>query len=107
MSRIKGDAVEKVAKEVIAAGGETVKIELAGPYWLTRNKCGGVLANMIEVWLVRPELHKFEDGDVMWLANYALVDTQDTYFGEWTIQKCLKECFVYPETERECIVIGR
>lgn len=97
----------KIAKEVTATGtGDSVSIELNGPYWLTRNKTGGVLADNIEVWLVKPDLHRFEDGDIMWLANYNDVDSRDTYFGEWTVAKCLKECYVYPETERECLKVG-
>jgi hypothetical protein len=86
---------------------ESSKVELAieGPYWLTRDKRNGKLADVIEVWLVRPVLHKFEDGDVMWLPKLELVDSETTHYAEWTIDKCLKECRVYPETERECIVV--
>lgn len=84
----------------------SVKVEMKGPYWLTRNMTMGVLAEKVEVWLSRPELRKFEDGDVMWLPNLKTVDTETSYFAEWTVEKCLKECYVYPATERECIKIG-
>lgn len=83
-----------------------VKIDIEGPYWLTRNKENGVLSDVIEVWLSKPELNRFEDGDVMWLPNLDLVDSEVTHYAEWSIAKCLKECRVYPETERECLVVG-
>lgn len=80
-----------------------VSVHLEGPYWLTRDKRNGVLLDKIEVWLAKPALHRFEDGDIMWLPD--LLES-DSHYGEWTINQCLKECRVYPETERECIVVG-
>lgn len=76
----------------------------SGPFWLTRDKRDGILSTKVEVWLVQPELHRYEDGDVMWLPPLEIVDDGPSNFGEWSIEKCLKECRTYPETERECIV---
>lgn len=81
-----------------------VSVQLNGPYWLTRDKRHGVLSDKVEVWLVKPELTIFEDGDTMWLPSLETSDTETTVYAEWTIAQCLKECHVYPETERECIV---
>ena len=86
--------------------GSGVKLELKGPYWLTRNKCMGILSELVEVWLVKPDLHRFEDGDVMWLPPLDVVDTEETYFAEWSLEKCRKEVYTLPETERECLKIG-
>jgi hypothetical protein len=84
----------------------SVKVEIEGPYWLTRNRFMGVLSDKVEVWLSKPDLRRFEDGDVMWLPNLKTVDSEDSYYADWTVEKCLKECHVYPETERECIKVG-
>jgi hypothetical protein len=84
----------------------SVKIDIKGPYWLTRDRKNGELSETVEVWLAKPDLRRFEDGDVMWLPNLDLVDEEVTHYAEWTIQQCLKECHVYPETERECIRVG-
>lgn len=86
--------------------GGVVKVEMKGPYWLTRNKTMGELSEKVEVWLSKPDLRRFEDGDIMWLPNLKTVDSEISYFAEWTIEKCLKECHVYPMTERECIKVG-
>ncbi len=83
-----------------------VKVDIQGPYWLTRDKSDGILSETVEVWLSKPELRRFDDGDIMWMPNLDAVDSELTHYAEWTIAKCLKECHVYPETERECIVIG-
>lgn len=83
-----------------------VKIDISGPYWLTRNKENGILSDTIEVWLSKPDLRRFDDGDVMWLPNLSNVDAEITYYAEWSSTQCLKECHVYPETERECIRVG-
>lgn len=83
-----------------------VSINIEGPYWLTRDKQEGKLSEIVEVWLVKPELCRFDDGDVMWMPALESVDTETTHYAQWTIAKCLKECHVYPETERECIVVG-
>lgn len=83
-----------------------VKIDISGPLWLTRDKRNGILSDLIEVWLVKPDLHRFEDGDVMWLPKLEVVDEEATHFAEWTVAKCLKEVYTYPETERECLRVG-
>lgn len=83
-----------------------IKIDIEGPYWLTRDKSNGALSDIVEVWLVKPDLFRFDDGDVMWMPSLECVDSDTTHYAEWTIGKCLKECRVYPETERECIVVG-
>lgn len=84
----------------------SVKIDIKGPYWLTRDLKNGELADVIEVWLAKPDLHRFEDGDIMWLPNLDVVDEEATHYAEWTIQQCLKECYTYPFTARECIRVG-
>jgi hypothetical protein len=105
---MKKDTMEKTIKEVEATKIEAgVKIEMKGPYWLTRDKRNGVLSEIIEVWLVKPDLCRFDDGDVMWLPNLNFVDSETTHFAEWTLDQCRKECYVVPETERECIVVGK
>lgn len=72
------------------------------PFWLTRDKHEGALSKSVEVWLVKPSLTRFEDGDIMWLPP--TLETEEEFnFGEWTIEQCKKEVYVYPETERECI----
>jgi len=83
-----------------------VKVDIEGPYWLTRDKESGVLSDTVEVWLTKPNLCRFEDGDVMWLPDLETVDTETTSYAEWTLSKCLKECYVIPDTERECIRVG-
>lgn len=95
---------EAVTIEELKAGG--VKLEMQGPYWLTRDKRLGILSDVVEVWLVKPDLHRFDDGDVMWLPPLDSVDTEETHFAEWSLDKCRKECYVTPETERECIKVG-
>jgi hypothetical protein len=84
----------------------SVKMELTGPFWLTRDKRMGVLSDLVEVWLVKPDLHRFDDGDVMWLPNLEHVDTEDTHFAEWSLDKCRKEVYTVPDSERECIKVG-
>jgi hypothetical protein len=90
----------------MASSNADIKVDIQGPYWLTRDKKNGELSDTIEVWLVKPELCRFDDGDVMWLPQLECVDAETTHYAEWSIAKCLKECRVYPETERECIVVG-
>jgi hypothetical protein len=90
----------------MANSNAVVKVEIPGPYWLTRDKEDGVLSDKVQVWLIKPDLERFDDGDVMWLPNLDVVDTETTHYAEWTIGKCLKECYVYPETERECLKVG-
>ena len=75
-------------------------------YWLTRNRTDGKLADMIEVWVFEPELLKFEDGDAMWIGCLAALDKVQTYHGDWTISRCLKECRTYPDDERQSIRVG-
>ena len=77
-----------------------------GTYWLTRNKTNGKLEDVIEVWTTPPEFLKFEDGDSMWIGCFAAVDKVQTYHGDWTIARCLKECRTYPEDERQVIKVG-
>lgn len=86
--------------------GAGVKMEIKGPYWLTRDKRMGVLSDIVEVWLVKPDLFRFDDGDVMWLPPLNLVDSEDTHFAEWSLDKCRKEVYCIPDTERECIKVG-
>lgn len=89
-----------------SVSGNGVKVEMKGPYWITRDKRNGVLSNIIEVWLVKPDLCRFDDGDVMWLPSLEYVDTETTHFAEWTLEQCRKNCYVTPDTERECIKVG-
>ena len=42
--------------------------------WLTRGRTGGELDGRIEIWSVSPERHRYDDGDVLWLAPLALID---------------------------------
>ena len=84
----------------------SVKIDIKGPYWLTRDKQGGVLSETVEVWLAKPDLRRFDDGDVMWLPNLEVVDIEVTSYAQWTVEQCLKEIYTYPATERECIRVG-
>ncbi len=97
--------LEATTKEYEAGGG--VKVEMNGPYWITRNRTNGKLDDTVEVWLTKPDLCRFDDGDVMWLPDLKLVDSEVTYFAQWSIAKCLKECYTYPETERECLAVGK
>lgn len=92
-----------VTVERVNMADSKVSVQLQGPYWLTRDKRHGILSDTVEVWLAKPTLHRFEDGDIMWLPDLGV---EDAHFGEWTIAKCLKECRTYPETERECIIVG-
>lgn len=105
---MKEDTMEKTTKEVEASNvGGGVKVEMKGPYWITRDKRNGVLSDIVEVWLVKPDLMRFEDGDVMWLPSLEYVDTETTHFAEWSLDKCRKEVYTIPETERECLAIGK
>jgi hypothetical protein len=78
----------------------------SGPFWLTRDKKNGELSSKVEVWLVKPDLHRFDDGDVMWLPPLNIIDDMPSNFGEWTVERCMKEVYVYPATERECLKCG-
>lgn len=84
----------------------SVELEIAGPYWITRNRTMGVLEDTVEVWLTKPDLRRFDDGDVMWLPNLQSMDSEVSYFAEWTLDQCRRRCLVVPETERECIRVG-
>lgn len=100
---------EGIMTDASKPGADAVPVkssEIKGPIWLTRDKRNGVLREVIEVWVVRPMLHKFPDGDVMWLPPLEAADAQDTNVAEWTVAKCLKEIYTYPSTERECIHRG-
>lgn len=80
--------------------------KLPTTYWLTRDRRHGELSKTVEVWAVRPERVRMHDGDVMWLAPSELIDVVDTHVDDWTIGRCLRECRVYPETDRECVRVG-
>jgi len=102
-SKVKtGGSVSKIEKEY-TVGDASVKVEMKGPYWITRNRTNGVLEDKVEVWLTKPDLRRFEDGDVMWLPDLSAVDAEITYFAEWSLDRCIKECGPIPETERECL----
>lgn len=76
-------------------------------YWVTRERRSGKLADRVEVWLVRPERLRFDDGDVMWIAPRRLVDMGPTYYGEWSLEQALKNMGPgYPGTDRECVRVG-
>lgn len=105
-SRVK-ETMRKVVTDVESSDiGGAVKVELKGPYWLTRDRTAGQLSNVVEVWLVKPDLQRFDDGDVMWLPSLEHIDNEDTHFAEWSLDKCRKEAYTVPETERECIKVG-
>jgi len=77
-----------------------------GSYWVTRNTTDGVLANTVEIWVARPERMRFDDGDVMWMGSLSKIDEESAWYDEWTLARCLKECRVLPDTDREVIRVG-
>lgn len=76
-------------------------------YFLTRDCREGVLSDEIEVWCVRPDCLRYEDGDATWIAPMDLVDRQDTLIDTWSLARTLHECHVHPDDARQCIRVGR
>ena len=75
-------------------------------YWLTRGTRHGELQNYIEIWAVKPDRIRFDDGDVMWMAPPDVIDIMPTLVGEWSLWESYRECKVYPEDDRMCIRVG-
>lgn len=74
-------------------------------YWCTRDAdASGVLAEMIDVWLVRPSRLSAENGSVVW-ADGSLTGIESRY-AQWTEATTYQNCRVMPETSRECIRVG-
>lgn len=48
-------------------------------FWLSRDRAGGVLSDVVEVWLVRPVAVRHIDGDTTWVAPLDVVDRRATY----------------------------
>ncbi len=80
-------------------------------YWLTRDRdMYGALESTVDVWLKRPTLCPLPGGvGVTWICD-DIVETGDgdcpARYAQWTPAQCLKACYVYPETERECVRVG-
>ncbi len=67
-------------------------------YWVTRNEDkDGKLSDVIEVWLDRPTRTNLEGGGCEWSGDF---------YAEWTVAATLINCRTYPETSRECLVVG-
>ena len=79
-------------------------------FWLTRDRVGGDLADEVEVWVVRPERHQSEDGDVIWLAPFEYLAGEldgDTHVDDWSLDEARREIGSgIPETDRECVRVG-
>ena len=82
----------------------------ASPFWLTRDRIGGELVDSVEVWVVRPERHLAEDGDVMWLAPFEYLAGEldgDTHVDDWSLDEARREIGNgIPEGDRECVRVG-
>lgn len=73
-------------------------------YWLSRDKRNGAMSDRISVWLVKPERCELPSGDIVWFGWKSNHD--NALYSTWTIQQCLYECRVYPETDLELIRYG-
>lgn len=70
-------------------------------YWMTRDSADGVLSPMVDVWLTRPTRERVGQ-IVRWLGENGESDR----WGRWTIGQCLSGPRVYPDDDRQSIVVG-
>ena len=80
---------------------------LPNTYWVSRGRTHGVLDSTVQVWAVRPEFVRCDDGDLFWIAPLEVVDKQDTLLGEWTIGEAMR--FIHngvPDDELQCLRVG-
>ena len=81
-------------------------------FWMTRDRDPeGNLEPMIDVWVAKPSFKSLPGGKgVMWICEDTASDDGDggipARFTQWTVAEALKNCYVYPETERESICVG-
>lgn len=76
--------------------------------WITRDSnTEGVLDNSCDLWLVRPIRHRLDCvTGAAWLPDEEH-DMRQVYLGSYTLSAVLRWCRVLPDTDRECIAVGR
>jgi len=75
-------------------------------YWLTRDSdVNGNLNTVIDVWLARPVRSNLPGGGALWLGPG---DTGlEHRYCVWPIDFAQKQVgFGYPQTDRECVIVG-
>ena len=70
-------------------------------YWCTRDLHQGKLSELVEVWVVKPNLVRRDDNSVSWMSD-GPTGIEGRYQA-WTLDTCLQHVGTIPETERECI----
>lgn len=71
----------------------------APPFWVTRGRDGGELCDEVEIWLVRPEMLRFADRDVKWIAPLSEVDRRETLWGELALERARELLRTLPDDE--------
>lgn len=83
---------------------------LPDTFWVTRGRTGGELDDRLEVWAVRPQRIRCDDGDVMWLApdeHLMGIARSEAWIDAWTPGEAqLKIGNGYPGTDLECVRVG-
>lgn len=97
--------VEDLNVESVSVSKQIARLPV---YWVTRGRTNGELDAHLQVWCVKPELLRCNDGDVMWLAPIELVDMQSTLLGDWSLGEAYQHINnAIPQSERECICVGK
>ena len=74
--------------------------------WLVRDRVCGDLGE-VDVWVIKPERQRFDDGDVMWHAPDWDQDSNDCIITSWSLEEARR--YVgngVPENDRECLRVG-
>lgn len=71
----------------------------AAPFWATRDRDAGELSDEIEIWLVRPEMLRFADRDVTWIAPLGEVDRRETRWGALSLERAYALLRTLPDDE--------
>lgn len=77
---------------------------------MTRSRRRGELDDRVEVWSAFPDARlKYPDGDVEWLTDTKLMDVPGArvFLGTWSVDEARSAAGVAPETDRECVRVGR
>jgi hypothetical protein len=72
--------------------------------WLSRDRLDGRLSERVDVWGVRPQASRYDDGDVLW---YAMVEAgQTALLARWTLGRAHQVAGTVPDDERQVILVG-
>lgn len=76
-------------------------------FWMTRERIGVDLSNEVDVWAVRPQRRRYENGDVMWWPpDHLDIDREHSIVDTWTIAEAKRRYAGAPDTDLECVVVG-